>query len=198
MIAIIDYRAGNVASVKNALDRLGVASLVTADPAEVLAADGVIFPGQGRAGAAMKELKRTGLDQAIPRVTKPFLGICLGMQLLAEFSEEDSVNCLGIIPGRCRKFPGTVKAPQLGWNKVSFKPASPLTKEFKDGEYFYFVHSYYSDVGRTFVTGTTDYGFEFASMLQKGNFYAVQFHPEKSGSAGQQLLKNFCEVSKCL
>jgi len=198
MIAIIDYKAGNIASVKNALDRLGVASVVTAKPAEVMAADGVIFPGQGRAGRAMAELRRTGLDRAIPRVTKPFLGICLGMQLLAEFSEEDSVNCLGIIPGRCRKFPGSVKAPQLGWNKVSFKLASPLAKGLKDGEYFYFVHSYYFDVGRDFVAGTTDYGFEFASMLQKGNFYAVQFHPEKSGSAGQRLLKNFCGLSKCL
>lgn len=198
MIAIIDYGAGNIASVKNALDRLGVASVVTAKPAEILAADGVIFPGQGRAGAAMRELKRTGIDQVIPRVTKPFLGICLGMQLLAEFSEEDSTSCLGVIPGRCRKFSATVKTPQLGWNKVKFGRDAPLAKGIKSGEYFYFVHSYYFDAGQAYVIGATDYGFEFASMLQKDNFFAVQFHPEKSGPAGKQLLKNFCEVCKCL
>lgn len=198
MIAIVDYQAGNIASVKNALDRLGVESVVTAKPADILAADGVIFPGQGRAGAAMKELGRTGLGRAIPRVTKPFLGICLGMQLLAEFSEEDNTRCLGVISGKCRKFPRSVKTPQLGWNKVKFVRGAPLVKGIKNGEYFYFVHSYYFDAGQTFVAGTTDYGFEFPSMLQKDNFFAVQFHPEKSGQAGEQLLKNFCEACKCL
>lgn len=196
MIAIIDYKAGNIASVKNALDRLGVASMVTSKPAEILAADGVIFPGQGRAGAAMKELQRTGLDQAIQRVTKPFLGICLGMQLLAERSEEDNTECLGVIAGKCRKFPAIVKIPQLGWNKVKLEQASALTKGIKNGEYFYFVHSYYFDTEPAAVVGSTDYGFEFPSMLQKDNFFAVQFHPEKSGSAGRQLLKNFCGACK--
>src|SRR5512146_2714886 len=128
MIAIIDYKAGNIASVKNALDRLGVSSIITSKPSEVLAADGVIFPGQGRAGAAMRELKKSGLDRAIAKVSKPFLGICLGMQLLAEFSEEDNTGCLGTIGGSCRKFPPTVKTPQLGWNKVALKRKSPLTK----------------------------------------------------------------------
>jgi len=198
MIAIIDYKAGNVASVKNALDRLGVKSLITSKPSEVLAADGVIFPGQGRAGSAIKELQRTRLDQAIPQISKPFLGICLGMQLLADFSDEDRIDCLGIISGRCRKFPAIVKSPQLGWNKVAFEQNSPLTEDIKSGEYFYFVHSYYFDAAPEAVIGTTNYGFSFPSIVRHDNFFAVQFHPEKSGPAGERLLKNFCEVSQCL
>lgn len=198
MIAIIDYGAGNLASVKNALDRLGVESVITAKPTAVLAADGVIFPGQGRAGPTMRELKKSGLDKVIPGVSKPFLGICLGMQLLAERSEEDKTECLGIIDGYCRRFPSIVKTPQLGWNRVAVKRDSPLVRGLKDGEYFYFVHSYYFDAQPGAVAGTADYGFSFPAMVQRGNFYAVQFHPEKSGPAGEKLLKNFCEASRCL
>jgi glutamine amidotransferase len=198
VIAIIDYKAGNTGSVKNALDRLGVKSVITADPAEIAAAKGVIFPGQGRAGPAIKELKRTGLDKLIPGLKQPFLGICLGMQLMAESSEEDKTTCLGIIPGVCRKFPAALKIPQLGWNRVDFTKGSRLTEGIKGGQYFYFVNSYYFDAGKEYVAGTTGYGFDFPSCVEKDNFFAVQFHPEKSGEAGQRLLRNFCEASKCL
>lgn len=197
MITIIDYKAGNTGSVKNALDRLGVESVITADPSEIKQAKGVIFPGQGRAGPAMRQLKHTGLDKLIPALEQPFLGICLGMQLLADTSEEDGTCCLGVVPGVCRKFPEALKTPQLGWNRVNFTKDSPLAKNIGSGEYFYFVNSYYFDADDA-VAGTTAYGFDFPSFVQKDNFFAVQFHPEKSGEAGEQLLKNFCEASRCL
>jgi glutamine amidotransferase len=198
VIAIIDYGAGNTGSVKYALERLGVESAVTSDAATIRSAAAVIMPGQGRAGPAMRELKRSGLDRLIPRLQQPFLGICLGMQLLAGASEEDSAECLGIIPGECRKFPPGLKAPQLGWNKVDFVQPSPLTKGLESGDYFYFINSYYFDAGEATVAGTTAYGFDFPSFVQQDNFFAVQFHPEKSGAAGERMLKNFCEVSRCL
>jgi glutamine amidotransferase len=198
MIAIIDYKAGNIGSIQNALDRLGATCCITADPVEIKAADGIIFPGQGRAGQAMGELRGSGLDKLIANLSQPFLGICLGMQLLAEFSEENDTQCLGIIPGICRRFPANLKTPQLGWNKVDFIKDSVMTKNIKSGEYFYFLNSYYFDTKEQYVRGTTGYGFDFPSVVQKDNFFAVQFHPEKSGKPGEQLLKNFCEVSKCL
>ena len=239
MIAIIDYKAGNIASVKNALERLGRACVVTSEPKEILSADGVIFPGQGRAGAAMSNLRKTGVDKIIPQITKPFLGICLGMQLLGSTSEEDQTKCLEIFQSACRKFPPTLKTPHLGWNKVELTQKSPLTVNIRDGSYFYFVHSYYVDPVRSprrknccaiftryqsesttescrdndtvslsrpkqtsngvdalepQITGKTSYGFDFASIAQKDNFYAVQFHPEKSGEQGLRLLNNFCEL----
>lgn len=197
MIAIIDYKSGNTGSVKNALDRLGVDSVITSDAGKIMAAQGVIFPGQGRAGPAMRELKRAGLDKLIPRLKQPFLGICLGMQLLAEASEEDGASCLGIVPGICRKFPATLKVPQLGWNQVYMDKVSPLAEGIRSGQYFYFVNSYYFDADEAFVTGTTAYGFDFPSFVQKDNFFAVQFHPEKSGGPGARLLRNFCEASGC-
>lgn len=196
-IAIVDYKAGNTGSVKNALDRLGVRSVITADPGAIQAASGVIFPGQGRAGPAMRELKRTGLDKLIPALKQPFLGICLGMQLLAETSDEDDAVCLGVMPGSCRKFSPALKTPHLGWNIVDFTRKSPLTEGIGSGQYFYFVNSYYFDAGEACVAGTTSYGFNFPSFVQKGNFFAVQFHPEKSGAPGERLLRNFCEVSGC-
>lgn len=198
MIAIIDYKAGNTGSVKNALDRLGIASVITDDPAVIRKAKGIIFPGQGRAGQAMKQLKRSGLDKLIPDLKQPFLGVCLGMQLLAESSEEDDTECLGIVPGVCRRFPQGLKTPQLGWNTVDFVKDSPLTEGMKSGQYFYFINSYYFDASETAVAGTTAYGFSVPSFVQKDNFFAVQFHPEKSGKAGEQLLRNFCEASRCL
>ena len=145
MIAIVDYKAGNIASVKNALARLGQACVITSEPKEILSADGVIFPGQGRAGAAMLELQKTGIEKIIPQITKPFLGICLGMQLLGTTSEEDETKCLDIFQGASRKFPPTLKTPHLGWNKVELTQKSPLTAGIPDGSYFYFVHSYYVD-----------------------------------------------------
>lgn len=198
MIAIIDYKAGNIGSVQNALKRLGVDSVVTNNPSQIAIARAVIFPGQGRAGQAMNELRKLGLDKLIPKLKQPFLGICLGMQLLAESSDEDAVDCLNVITGRCRRFPATQKLPQLGWNKVDLVRSSLLTKGIKSGTYFYFLNSYYFDANERFVVGATAYGFDFPSIVQKDNFYAVQFHPEKSGEAGEQLLRNFCEVAKCL
>ncbi len=194
MIAIIDYQAGNIGSVRNALDRLGVKYIVSADAIVIQAADGVIFPGQGRAGPAMKQLRASGLDRLIPQLTQPFLGICLGMQLLAESSEEDDTTCLGIMPGSCRKFPASLKTPQLGWNQVSLTQESPLSAKSKTDEYFYFLNSYYFDADPAQVVGTANYGVSFPSIVQKDNFFAVQFHPEKSGPAGEHILKNFCEL----
>lgn len=194
MIAIIDYKAGNIASVKNALARLGQSCVITSKPKEILSADGVIFPGQGRAGSAMLELRKTGVDKIIPQITKPFLGICLGMQLLSLTSEEDETKCLCVFQGACRKFPPTLKTPHLGWNKVELAQKSLLTANIRDGTYFYFVHSYYVDAQEPQMIGKTSYGFDFASIMQKGNFCAVQFHPEKSGEQGLRLLNNFCDL----
>lgn len=194
MIAIIDYKGGNIASVKNALERIRVGYILTSSPKEILSAGGVIFPGQGRAGPAMKELRKRKVDKIIPKIKKPFLGICLGMQLLSEYSEEDEIAGLSIIKGNCRKFPTALKTPHLGWNKVEFVKKSPLTKDIRSGEYFYFIHSYYFDVPEESIVGKTAYGFKFPSVVQKGNFFAVQFHPEKSGKVGEELLNNFCEL----
>jgi glutamine amidotransferase len=194
MIAIIDYKAGNIASVKNALERLGRKCIITSELKEILSSDGIIFPGQGRAGTAITELRKTGVDQIIPKITKPFLGICLGMQLLAEYSEEDKTKCLAIFKGKCRKFPPTLKTPHLGWNKVELTQSSALTNGIPSGECFYFVHSYYIDILDDCVIGKTSYGFEFPSIMQKGNFFALQFHPEKSGEQGLRLLNNFCKL----
>jgi glutamine amidotransferase len=194
MIAIIDYRAGNIASVKNALERLGQSCVITSKPEEILSADGVIFPGQGRAGTAMLNLSKTGIDKIIPQITKPFLGICLGMQLLGLTSEEDRTKCLEIFQSTCRRFPPIVKTPHLGWNKVELTQKSPLTVNTRDGSYFYFVHSYYVDGLESQTVGKTSYGFDFTSIMQKDNFFAVQFHPEKSGERGLRLLNNFCKL----
>lgn len=198
MIVIIDYGAGNTGSLQNALKRLGVCSVVTADPAVIAAADAVIFPGQGRAGPAMRALRASGLDELIPRLRCPFLGICLGMQLLAEASEEDGAVGLGVVPGICRRFPSGLKRPQLGWNKVAFTRRWPLGAGVKDGDYFYFVNSYYFDADPAFTAGVTAYGFDFPSAVRRDNFFGVQFHPEKSGAAGRRLLRNFCEAAGCL
>ena len=194
MIAIIDYGAGNIASVKNGLGRLGVDCIITSEPEKILSARGVIFPGQGRAGTAIKELQKSGVDKIIAKISRPFLGICLGMQLLSEFSEEDDTKCLSIIEGKCQKFPSTLKTPHLGWNKVEFIKDSPISKGIAHGAYFYFVHSYYFAANNDCVIGKTAYGFDFPSMAQKDNFFAVQFHPEKSGQAGSLLLNNFCQL----
>lgn len=194
MIAIIDYKAGNILSVKNALERLGMDYFVTRDPQAFLDADGAIFPGQGRMGQAMSELQIMGMDQAIMSTKKPFLGICLGMQLLGGYSEEDTVRCLSIFDAKCRKLPPLVKVPHLGWNRVDLMQKSDLFNAVPDKSYFYFVHSYYLDGSGDDVVSTTEYGFEFSSAMQKENFYAIQFHPEKSGEIGLLLLNNFLKL----
>lgn len=199
MIAIIDYGASNIQSVANALAKLGQKFKVVQNPQELARletdTDKVILPGVGAAGAAMQRLLETGLTEAIPRLKVPFLGICLGMQLLADFSEEGNVQCLSIIPGKVIVIPNGVKIPQIGWNKVSVRKKCPLTGDIPDESFFYFVNSFYFDAPDEYVIGKTDYGISFPSIVQKNNFYAVQFHPEKSGETGLDLLRNFCE--KC-
>lgn len=202
MIAIIDYNAGNVASVQNALEQIGVKSVVTSNHAEIRKAEKVIFPGVGRAGAAMEELRKRGLDKLIPTLKQPFLGICLGLQLLAGYSEEDDTKCLGIISGRVMKFPNSVKIPQIGWNKVSqcddlcwckSKSNMNLFKDVLDEAYFYFVNSFALEYLPEQTIGKTSYGIDFASAVQKDNFFGAQFHPEKSGEVGLKVLRNFVE-----
>ena len=191
MIAIIDYEAGNVGSLANALERLGADYEITNDPAKVKAARGVILPGQGRAGPAMTSLQKTGLDQVIRELEQPFLGICLGMQVLVDESNEDNTKCLGIIPGSSGKFAANLPVPQMGWNKIDQKQQSPLLEGIENGAYQYFVHSYYVKTAASNTVATTDYGETFKSVIEKDNFYGVQFHPEKSGKIGGKILANF-------
>lgn len=193
MIAIINYNAGNIASVTNALTKLGVDFIITDDPEKIKKADKIIFPGVGRAETAMRELKKRKLDRLIPKIKVPFLGICLGMQLLFDYSAEDKINCLKIIPGSVKKFSSKVKVPHMGWNKVKIEKSSPLWKNISDNNYFYFVHSFYAETQNEEIA-TTNYDLKFASAVQKNNFYGVQFHPEKSGKIGLKLLNNFCNL----
>jgi glutamine amidotransferase len=191
-IAVIDYNAGNVASLRNSLKRLGLPCALTSGPEQIESADRVILPGVGRAGTAMRELRARGLDRVIPRIVAPFLGICLGLQLIASSSEEDETECLSIIPGRVKRFPSFLRTPEIGWNRVYGSKGSLLLQDIPDGSYFYFVHSYYFDTSPDYTIGTTPYGFDYPSIVQRDNFYAVQFHPEKSGEVGLELLRNFC------
>ncbi|MBN1219221.1 MAG: imidazole glycerol phosphate synthase subunit HisH [Anaerolineae bacterium] len=200
MIAIIDYKAGNLTSVKLAFQALGVAAEITHDADTILAAEWVVFPGVGAAGASMEYLNQTGLSETIK--TKigqgdPFLGICFGMQLLFEFSEEDGgVPCLGIIPGQVKRFSPTrarYKIPHMGWNRVTIKKKHPLLLGIEDESEFYFVHSYYCAPSQEALTiGQTDYAeVNFTAIAGQDNFLATQFHPEKSGRIGLKLLENF-------
>ncbi len=209
MIAVIDYEAGNLTSVSRALGYLGFPNTVTGDPAIISQAERVIFPGVGSAGAAMDSLKRLGLHTLIKSLWqsgKPILGICLGTQIILGHSEEHDTPCLGIIDGRVRMFdPGDreddgnpIKIPHMGWNRISVKKDHPVLAGLKDEDEFYFVHSYYpAPVSADQIIGTTRYGREFASVIGSGNLVATQFHPEKSGRAGLNLLKNFCEWKPC-
>ena len=194
MIAIIDYNSGNVGSVKNAVERLGFECIVTANAKMILEAEKVIFPGQGRAGSSMEQMKATGLDKVIKSIKKPFLGICLGMQLLSDFSEEDSTKGLSVIEGSVERLDVDLKVPHIGWNKVSLRKIDPLMKGVQDGSFFYFAHSYYFKAKLQNEVAVTNYGRCFASVVHKDNFYGVQFHPEKSGSSGEQLLNNFLNL----
>ena len=189
MVAIIDYDAGNVRSLQFALERLGVNSVLTADPEVIKAADKVIFPGQGAAANAMKKLQQTGLDKLIPQLEQPVLGICLGMQLLCDTTEEGGVDGLGIIPGKVVRFSNKVKVPQMGWNTITNLQSS-LFKDIKEGDFMYLVHSYYVPLLDATIA-QSNYDGPYSVALQKDNFYGVQFHPEKSSKAGSQLLQNF-------
>lgn len=191
-IVIIDYGAGNIQSIKFSLRRLGFEAELSHDYREIQTADKVIFPGVGEASTAMKKLKSTGLDILIPKLTQPVLGICLGMQLMCTFSQEGNTNGLGIFDVEVVKFDNGLKVPQIGWNRVTELQTS-LFNKIKESTYMYLVHSYYVPVCKETIA-ITDYGLDYSSALQKDNFYGVQFHPEKSSLAGEQLLKNFLEL----
>lgn len=189
MIAIIKYNAGNISSVQNALKRLGYDSVLTDDPKEILAAEKVIFPGVGEAGSTMKYLREKGLDEVIRSVKQPMLGICLGLQLMCKHSEEGDTECLGIFDTEVRKFTATKKVPHMGWNSFS-KVDGPLFKGIEMDEDVYYVHSYYAETGPETIA-ICEYIHPFGAAMQKDNFYATQFHPEKSADVGEHLLRNF-------
>ena len=191
-VAIIKYNAGNIQSVKFALNRIGIEPILTDSIEEIQFADKIIFPGVGEASTAMSYLNDTGLNKIIPNLKQPVLGICLGMQLMCKSSEEGNTDCLDIFNQSVRKFNGAVKIPQIGWNNV-FNLKSDLFKGIKENEFQYFVHGYYVESGVNTIA-TTNYITDYSSALQKNNFYGVQFHPEKSAKAGEQLLKNFIEL----
>ncbi len=202
-IAIINYDAGNIRSVIFALEKLGVSPILTSDADTIRSADKVIFPGQGEASSAMRSLRERNLDKLIPDLKQPFLGVCVGMQLLCAHSEENDTPCLGVIPQRVLKFPteNGLKVPQVGWNRLKITNTqstidnnqSTILHQELDNDWFYFVHSYYVETG-DYTTATANYGGEFSACLKKDNFHAAQFHPEKSSKAGQQLIKNFLEL----
>ncbi|MFM9905742.1 MAG: imidazole glycerol phosphate synthase subunit HisH [Pyrinomonadaceae bacterium] len=192
-VAIIKYNAGNTASVANALRRLGVEATVTDDADELRSAEKVIFPGVGEASSAMAYLRERSLDKVINGLTQPVLGICLGMQLMCSFSEENDTRGLGILPNRVLRFaPGSLKVPHTGWNRIS-KLNSPLFEGVAEHSYFYFVHGFYVEASAD-TTAAAEYGLEFSAAISRDNFQAVQFHPEKSGDAGEKILKNFLSL----
>lgn len=188
-LIIIDYGAGNVQSVIFALERLGYSARLSADPDEIRSAGKVIFPGVGAAGLAMEALKKTGLDQLIPELKQPVLGICLGMQLMCRHSEEDNTAGLGIFDVEVKKFEPKFKVPHMGWNRLE-STKGKLFSALKNDAYVYFVHSFYVPENEDTVA-SCDYMHPFSAALQKDNFYACQFHPEKSGQAGEQIVKSF-------
>lgn len=191
-IAIINYGAGNIQSIRFAIQRLGYEVNLTHDVDEILAADKVIFPGVGEAGSAMTMLKETKLDGVIPNLKQPVLGICLGMQLMCTHTEEGDTPGLGIFDVEVKKFLSTVKVPQIGWNQI-YNLQGPLFQQCKENEYMYLVHSFYADICKETIA-TTNYGIAYTTALHKDNFYGVQFHPEKSSKAGEQILQNFLNL----
>lgn len=195
-VAIIDNGGANIASLRYALDRLGADSRLTADPEVLNAAPRVILPGVGAAADAMQRLETAGLVATIRGLRQPVLGICLGMQLLFESSEEGDTRCLGLIAGRVQRFPQRdgYPVPHMGWNQVEFAVAEPLLRGIDTGDYVYFVHGYAAPVG-PWTVATTDYGGPFSSVVRRGNFAGAQFHPERSGTAGSRLLANFLELA---
>lgn len=192
-VAVVKYNAGNVESVKNALNRLNIEPILTDAPEELQTADKVIFPGVGEASSAMNYLKNRGLDKIIVSLKQPVLGICLGMQLLCESSEENETPCLGILPYRVKKFESdTLKIPQMGWNNI-FNLKSKLFDGVTESAFVYFVHSFYVESGAETIA-TADYETHFSAAINHENFYAVQFHTEKSGAVGERILENFLRI----
>lgn len=192
-IVIVDYKAGNVQSVKFALERIGALAVVTNEISEILSADKIILPGVGEAKSAMNYLRKKKLDKTILSLKQPVLGICLGMQLMCKNSEEGNTKCLDIFEQEVKLFKGyKLKVPQIGWNTIEGLKTG-LFKNVKENSYQYFVHSYYIESGENTIA-KTNYGINYSSALQKNNFYGVQFHPEKSGTAGQTILENFIKL----
>ena len=192
MIAIVKYNAGNTRSVQNALTRLGYASVVTDDPAELQRADKVIFPGVGEAKSAMRYLEERDLDKVLKSLKQPVLGICLGLQLMCESSEEGNVPCLGIFPNKVVRFRGDAIIPHMGWNNFE-SVGGTLFQGIQASDNVYYVHSFYAEPGIC-STALCNYITPFSAALEKANFYATQFHPEKSAGIGNQLLKNFLSL----
>jgi glutamine amidotransferase len=193
MIAVVKYNAGNIRSVTNAMHRLGVDAVVTDDPTLLREAEKVIFPGVGEASSAMRYLRERGLDEVLKNLNQPFLGICLGLQLMCKHSEEGDTECLGIFSEKVKRFPSSnEKVPHMGWNNCN-ELKGPFFNGISSDDDFYFVHSYYAELGSQ-TTAQCDYILPFSAALQKDNFHAVQFHPEKSADVGQQLIKNFLEL----
>jgi len=191
-IVIINYGAGNIQSIKFAIERLGYKSILSNDEEEILAADKVIFPGVGEASSAMSKLRETGLNVVIPTLTQPVLGICLGMQLMCNRSDEGNTVGLGIFDVDVVRFRESVKVPQIQWNKIT-DLKTLLFNGIDDGSFIYMVHSFYAPVTAQTIA-TTTYGVPYASAFAKDNFYGTQFHPEKSSNVGEQILKNFLEL----
>ncbi len=207
MLAILDYKAGNQTSVQRALNKLGIPNVITSDPDVLSNAPGIIFPGVGAAGQAMDELTSGGLDELLKDLVaqkKPLLGICVGCQILLDYSEENDTKALSVIPGECRLFnpswvdyEGTpIRVPHMGWNQIELKQDCILFKDIDPNAYFYFVHSYYPAPEEKFIIGETTYGRPFCSLHGREGLWAVQFHPEKSGTPGLKLLSNFYEYCK--
>ena len=191
-IVIIDYGAGNIQSIKFAIKRLGYEAVLSSNEDEIRQADKVIFPGVGEAGSAMKMLKSTGLDKVIPTLKQPVLGICLGMQLMCDHSEEGDTKGLGIFKADVKRFDNSVKVPQIGWNQIT-NLETHLFDKVQNEEYVYLVHSYYVPECKDEIA-RTEYGVNYSTALHRDNFYGVQFHPEKSSKTGEQILKNFLNL----
>jgi len=192
-IVIIDYGAGNIQSIMFAIQRLGYEAVLSHDAEEIRNADKVIFPGVGEASSAMSKLRATGLDQVIPTLKQPVLGICLGMQLMCHSSEEGNTEGLGIFDLDVVKFSNKVKVPQIGWNQIS-DLKSKLFTDIPDKSYIYLVHSFYAPIGSETIA-KSEYDVEYSAALQKENFYGVQFHPEKSSDIGSEILNNFLNIT---
>ncbi|MFV0421931.1 imidazole glycerol phosphate synthase subunit HisH [Oleidesulfovibrio sp.] len=207
MLAILDYKAGNQTSVRRALNHIGIPNAITADPAEIAASEGIIFPGVGAAGQAMDELTAAGLDVVLKQQVeagKPLLGICVGCQIMLDYSQENDTRTLGIIPGECHLFNpaledesgAPIRVPHMGWNRVTPRKTCELFKGISDDSEFYFVHSYFPNPPEEYTIATTLYGKEFCSVHGGPGLWAVQFHPEKSGRPGLKLLQNFYAYCK--
>ncbi|MDO6440340.1 imidazole glycerol phosphate synthase subunit HisH [Cyclobacterium sp. 1_MG-2023] len=192
-VAVIKYNAGNVKSVLYAMERLGVNATLTDDWETIKKADKVIFPGQGEASTAMKYLRERKLDQLIKELDQPFFGICLGLQLLCDYSEEYDTECLGIFPINVKKFPPLNKVPHIGWNNLE-NLKTPLLEGLDESSYVYYVHSYYAEINPKYTIATTHYINDFSAMLHKDNYYAMQGHPEKSSVVGEKILNNFLKL----